>query len=306
MISGCSYTEDREKCSGGTSSCIEKAVCDICKHEYGELGNHLISDDWYYDNGYHFKEYFKEYFNRDLDLHSQNNGNKKNGATIVMYDGNNTLSFIFPQSSFGYGTIYATAEVTMNSDDPDKLIFRASQKEGGSSEFNIFREGSERLKVQKVLNAYNKYLDKHQIEFQFCELIYLDDDEIPELVYQDEFNFDSLLYYSNGKVHEFCNNDFGDANLCYREKTGEFCLSGINGSFSHDDYYKYENGNVTHKGSSSIRYNGEEEEFYIKSGYNSVSEKTYEKYVESFGDYDEQPDHEYTSLEEAYEKLSQK
>ncbi|MEI3078133.1 MAG: S-layer homology domain-containing protein [Oscillospiraceae bacterium] len=37
---------ETDSCSGGTATCVEKAVCKACKAVYGELGAHVFSDEW--------------------------------------------------------------------------------------------------------------------------------------------------------------------------------------------------------------------------------------------------------------------
>ena len=45
-----------EDCSGGSAYCMERAVCEKCKTEYGELGGHIFGSDWKCDNTYHWHE----------------------------------------------------------------------------------------------------------------------------------------------------------------------------------------------------------------------------------------------------------
>ena len=45
-----------EACSGGSAYCMESAVCEKCKTEYGELGGHIFGSDWKCDNTYHWHE----------------------------------------------------------------------------------------------------------------------------------------------------------------------------------------------------------------------------------------------------------
>ena len=46
---------DKEACSGGTATCQKKAVCELCKAEYGELSDHVY-DVWKSDADKHWKE----------------------------------------------------------------------------------------------------------------------------------------------------------------------------------------------------------------------------------------------------------
>ncbi len=52
----CKVTET-ENCSGGVATCINKAVCEICKREYGttDASNHIPgASDWHTDSGNHW------------------------------------------------------------------------------------------------------------------------------------------------------------------------------------------------------------------------------------------------------------
>ncbi len=44
--------------TGGTATCTDKAVCEVCGEEYGELDpdNHNLSDEWSYEDGKHYHE----------------------------------------------------------------------------------------------------------------------------------------------------------------------------------------------------------------------------------------------------------
>ncbi len=44
VCANCDYTEDEADCSGGTATCTEKAVCEICHEEYGDEPSHKWDD----------------------------------------------------------------------------------------------------------------------------------------------------------------------------------------------------------------------------------------------------------------------
>ena len=45
-VENCNYAISTDKCSGGTATCSDKAVCDVCKTAYGETnGQHVLADD---------------------------------------------------------------------------------------------------------------------------------------------------------------------------------------------------------------------------------------------------------------------
>ena len=48
-VDGCTYTDTKVTCSGGTPTCQAKAVCSTCHQAYGEIGNHSFDmSDWGY------------------------------------------------------------------------------------------------------------------------------------------------------------------------------------------------------------------------------------------------------------------
>jgi hypothetical protein len=98
--------------------------------------------------------------------------------------------------------------------------------------------------------------------------------------------------------------------MSYREKTGEFCVSGVNGSWGHSAYYKFENGTVTDQGSAEIAFyslfdDDADDEYYIGDSNDSVSEKKYNDYMDSFGDYDTVITGYYTSIWDAYDNFDE-
>ena len=44
IIEGCTHTDEKVNCSGGTATCTAKAVCEACGGEYGELLAHVDAD----------------------------------------------------------------------------------------------------------------------------------------------------------------------------------------------------------------------------------------------------------------------
>lgn len=47
---GCGYKISTEKCSGGTATCKDKAVCEKCGDAYGETSDHAFTAEWVYQN----------------------------------------------------------------------------------------------------------------------------------------------------------------------------------------------------------------------------------------------------------------
>lgn len=53
-VNGCTHTDTKTACSGGTATCQSKATCSTCKNPYGKVADHKWSDDWTYreDDGH--------------------------------------------------------------------------------------------------------------------------------------------------------------------------------------------------------------------------------------------------------------
>lgn len=51
---GCNATTTKVTCSGGHRTCLSKAICDVCKHSYGELGNHQANQEWQKNKNEHW------------------------------------------------------------------------------------------------------------------------------------------------------------------------------------------------------------------------------------------------------------
>lgn len=157
----------------------------------------------------------------------------------------------------------------------------------------------------EVLSAYQEYIDANVNEFNGCELVYMDDDDIPECVYKD-FTVTFVLTYSDGNVIAVTGT-LGTSSVSYREKTGEFMFSEIGGSHYLESYYTLENGEFVSIGSlNHSDYGDDGEEYSIKEGddYEILDEEKYNEYRDSFGTYDNKVDYEYSSVSEAYENLS--
>ena len=55
-VAGCTHTDEKENCSGGTATCTEKAKCATCGEEYGELAAHAHGTEFKSDANNHWNE----------------------------------------------------------------------------------------------------------------------------------------------------------------------------------------------------------------------------------------------------------
>ncbi len=50
-------SKELSKCTGGTATCTSKAICSICKNEYGEYGKHVYNEEtWLYNESSHYQK----------------------------------------------------------------------------------------------------------------------------------------------------------------------------------------------------------------------------------------------------------
>lgn len=157
--------------------------------------------------------------------------------------------------------------------------------------------------IEFALIAYQKYIDGFEI--QGCELIYLDEDDIPELVFtRDDYYYvltyknyavlesDWLIIYSYGKMY-------------YRERKGEFMFERTFDTDCESFYFTLVDGNFSQIGGADCyeNYNGSIT-YDVFNNFN-VSKATYDSYRASFGTYDKSVDFKYSSVDEAYENFSE-
>jgi hypothetical protein len=258
-----------------------------------------------YDDGYH---YTITYDDGTVEKCNHEKTTDAYGETrmpdIFLYNGTDKMFFLTPYGEVDdeNGFCFSSQEFCIGE---NKLFYNFCETNADGAEYTLYKEGSEEAQVQDALCAYQSYITENDIEFDGCELIYLDDDNIPELVYLN-VTWETLLTYSDNQV-QATEAGWGMSGLSYREKTGEFVFAGINGSYAHQDFYKYENGSVTHLGMAQhVCYDGEDgkvNEYYIGDD-EEVSEEKYEEYWNSFGEYDKYTECSYTFLYDAYQNLS--
>ena len=56
MVKDCAKRTEEVKHTGGQATCQKKAECEICGHEYGELGAHNYGNEWKHDGTSHWRE----------------------------------------------------------------------------------------------------------------------------------------------------------------------------------------------------------------------------------------------------------
>lgn len=114
---------------------------------------------------------------------------------VSLYDGI-TLHYIFPREGLyveGVGPVcYAGDMYTL---DGNTMNYSCYIHGGGGDEvYTYLREGSDEAKMAEVLNAYQQCWD--DADYEHCSLIYVNDDDIPELVCGNSSYWLSVMTYN--------------------------------------------------------------------------------------------------------------
>ncbi|MBP3620798.1 MAG: hypothetical protein J6J16_03440, partial [Lachnospiraceae bacterium] len=160
-------------------------------------GGEVFSDFVYYGNvmnlaycdecdSIHDKDYVENEYNC---YHS--------GKYVSLYDGK-TLHYIFPFEglwSEGVGAVCYQGDSYVI--DGEMMVHDTYLHGGGGGErYTFFRDGSDEAKVAEALNAYQGYIDENNLDIRGYELVYINDDDIPELCAFDIIDDPRLLLYN--------------------------------------------------------------------------------------------------------------
>ena len=223
-----------------------------------------------------------------------------------MYDGKNLHYYFLLEGLWDEieGAKVFNFHITYNVDE-ERLDMVSGTGMTVVHDFTCFREGSEEDKVQKALVAYYNYisnLDKYNEyqEYFSYKLVYVDDDDIPELVVMP-CNGCIMCTYKDGEVIQLVNSSTSWLN--YIEKCGDYQYGGmLAGEFC----AKLEDGmgEVV-----AYRMSKRDEEGYFTGVYYvddaEVSEEDYQDYLDSLPyDYVSATEDMYSSIYEAYENLN--
>lgn len=179
------------------------------------------------------------------------------------------------------------------------------------------------VEIKKALKAYQEYADQAVDQLNFdsgdgfggmsreelmsFDLIYLDDDEIPECVFRRigaDNGTDALLRYKDGKLYSYLS---GSARVYYQKRKNRIALENSTSTYPRRHYFELEDGDgefeLVEIGCIN-KYGGIEELGTYKIGLSEkdVSGQEWYDYFVSFGIY-WLAYSECHSLSEAYEKL---
>lgn len=180
-----------------------------------------------------------------------------------------------------YNSVYSSGssmdEAAMIEETPEVLTTEQVEED--------LEEGQEEttensVDMKEILSTYEQYINDLLEYYDFeadavlYELIYVDDDDIPECV--AGFCGNSMLYiYKNGNITSVPDELFGGwSEISYKERTGEFMYSTTERPKFNYYYYKLDDGEVTLL-SSDTEPGDEDDEYeycgvYMDEGYESV------------------------------------
>lgn len=168
--------------------------------------------------------------------------------------------------------------------------------------------------VLEAIKAYENYLENESYDSGeiYCRLIYIDDDNIPELYVVNIGESNKLCFYGGGKVYENKFADFSWASLYHMKNENLFLIYGIAADRNHYDivYTNVQNELVEiARGENRYDYDSSaqlERTTYIWNG-QKVSEKEYQESLNAVFDRDNADwlgGGGYDTIEEAYLRLS--
>ena len=134
-----------------------------------------------------------------------------------------------------------TESVITEENDTETEDAKIKEDEAENSEVNEKYE----LAYKNWLENYKNANPNMELKFFF---VYLDGDNIPELIVADNDNTGvKFLSYKNDQVFEIVTGgNFCDAMYAFSDNgAGYICLYWIDDNDSHTDYYMFENGNIT-------------------------------------------------------------
>ncbi|MGN0436494.1 MAG: hypothetical protein ACI4D8_07690 [Wujia sp.] len=239
-----------------------------------EMGFGYKKLEWYED----FKTVFSlEYYEMDCD-----------DTMVTLYDGRTVLN-IFPYPGLydlDNGLQYPYYSYTI---DGDVLSYECDYAVGfGSMGDEYCRADCEDGKIITALKAYSDYLYENygwvgfdEYGYWTCKLIYVDEDDVPELLYDysDIGDGAGLLSYYDGKVYD--NPTPGrDRNFSYAPKQNSFYHMYDRDMVDRGGYAHLEKGQLVYDYEVCIDYAADGETLYYINGQNYTKDE-YEEFCET-------------------------
>lgn len=255
--------------------------------------------------------------NRGLIYDTKEDSSIFSGNFTCLYDGKNNLRYIFPyrgdiaeayemyEPFIGYDVFTYTLK-------GDELEYYYFDRGGRNVEGRTwYKEGSEEANVSKAIDAYDEVISDSLAD-TVCTLAYLDDDNIPEFIYNNDMGAFEIMTYRNGELVRYYERLYNVAYVKFDSSTsiGKVVLSNTE-DYQAFCFFKFENGEFESLGSCEFgRYSepedGEDAGYYIVNG-EDVTESEYTSFCDSFGSFDEMGwigvKDAYNDVYEAYDAL---
>lgn len=222
---------------------------------------------------------------------------------VSLYDGK-TLHYIFPHEGL---SIEGVGDVCYVGDsyaiDGDMMQYDTYVHGGGGGErYIFFRDGSDEAKVAEALNAYQGYIDENNLDIRGYELVYINDDDIPELCAFDIIDDPRLLLYNATDKDVKCMYSSGGYQYKERENiivvfshvggSEAYSLMEINDSIT--DFVELDYVRLDRIDDNYVYYYNDE----------VSDEATYNAFIEKYREYTQiGASRRYTTIFEAYENL---
>ncbi|MBR1598682.1 MAG: zinc-ribbon domain-containing protein [Lachnospiraceae bacterium] len=254
--------------------------------------------------------------NRGLIYDTKEDRSIFSGDFTCLYDGKDTLKYIFPYhgdisqayEEYDVFTGYDAFIYTLNGDELEYFYLdRGSRMVEGRT---WYREGSETANVSQAIAAYDEYIGNLESEI-VCNLAYLDNDKIPECIYNSENGDFEIMTYKNGEIVSFYEELYFVESVQFIKSTSTGrIIQSPSGDVTGYSFFTFENGKGEILGDcSSYSYSdseyGDDMSFVVNG--DDVSRSEFLSFYDSFGNFDNGVwipiQGAYTDVYEAYDAL---
>lgn len=234
------------------------------------------------------------------------------GTPVSMYDGSNTIITMLPyqgnwEGLTDYASSYPYTFYYMELDG-DKLEYWGTISGGDAYvEETLYKEGSKNLGAWAAVEAYTETINEQSDMGSYtCNLIYIDDDDIPECVCYDGV-FIYVFTYRDGEVDFALKTIDGYQNMYYSKWSNYMKVTVYEAIDSEYLFFEVGNGDVYYvqaDSSQTMEDDGEETVECDIDG-EEVSQSEYQSYISTYDNLQDEVTLDYDSIEEAAEALLQ-
>lgn len=193
-------------------------------------------------------------FNFEITYDSNHNLNYRENDRnykIAMYNGVDVVQFIDPIGYFEPGDQMAYNYLEVDAYSGEATIEAGLVGGGGSTDYECYRVGSDKAAFYEVIGAYETYVDERG--FETYEFVYVDEDDIPELLVEDYYENGILLTYHDGEVDSY--SVYTDRNgFLYDERGNNFWSDAVDADWSWSAKCHIEKGCVVEDQMAAAEY----------------------------------------------------